>query len=214
MHPLSVTLSPADASPTGLADDNDSTGSSVTLDGTLTSGGIFTSSDNLGRQIIITDAGSDNQATATYTVTGTDVNDNSISESLAGPGSSASVTTTKFFKTVSSVTIANPVATSTVDIGTNGLFESKAYPCNYKAPDPNGYTVTLSGTCTYTVYETRTNLLEHGTAAANWIASVNMASKSATAAGESARAICGCKIQSASYSSGAILKFDLVRQGS
>lgn len=53
----------------------------------------------------------------TITFTGTDENDNPISETLTGPAGSATITTTKYFKTVTSVTASATTGADTFDIG-------------------------------------------------------------------------------------------------
>ena len=203
MRPFSFTVTPATADPDGIADGKDSTGASVTLDGALTSGGSFTSADGLARQIVITDAGADDQRTATYTLTGTDADNNAIAESLAGPNVSATVTTTKHFKTLTAVTIASPVATSTVDIGTNGVMTSSTHTCDRGANAAAGASMVISGTCNVTLQETRTNIFANGTASANWLSSANYASKTASANSVLGSNLSGIRLLVNSFTAGA-----------
>lgn len=170
-----VDLSDTDAD--GLADGNASSGASVTLDGLLTSGGSFTSADGFAHRLIITDAGGHNQTGATYTITGTGPTGEAQTESLAGPNTSSSVETTKYFKTVTSIAIASPVGSSTVDIGT--VDEAMAvYPLNWRAAD--GATIAImgsSGTFALDIDETFGDIFQNGYAAMNWLE--NQADKSA-----------------------------------
>lgn len=151
MKVFSIDIDPANSDADGLADGNDSSGATVTLDGVLTSGGSFTSADGLARRLIITDAGADDQSGATYTITGTDADGNAQTESLAGPSTSGSVETTKYFLTVSSVAIASPAATSTVDIGTVDELSTKTYPINAEADPGACIQVVVTGTINYSV---------------------------------------------------------------
>ena len=103
--------------PDGIADANSSAGATLTLDGVLTSGGTYTTNDEMSHTMTILDLGGDNQTVATYTITGTDFDGAALVEAISGPAASSSVETTGFFFTVASVAIASPVAGSTVDFG-------------------------------------------------------------------------------------------------
>lgn len=108
----------------GLADGNTSAGASITLDGALTSGGVYVDITGEARHIHILDLGADNQAGATYTITGTGADGVELVEAISGPAASGFVITTARFATVTSIAIASPAAGSTVDIGVNGIFIS------------------------------------------------------------------------------------------
>lgn len=110
--------------PNGLCDASVSAGSTVVLDGDLTVGGVYSDATGNPRHITILDAGGDNQATATYTINGTDKDGNILLETITGPGSGLFVFSVNLFASVSSITIASPVAGSTITIGVNGVFIS------------------------------------------------------------------------------------------
>lgn len=154
MRPYLISITPATTVADGLASANSSAGTTVTLDGTLTSGGTFTSSDGMGRQLVITDAGGHNQTTATYTIVGTDADGIAVTESIAGPGALGSVNPVHYFLTVTSVTIASPVAGSTVSIGTTGILGTQTLPLNYRSDNGPTYAADVTGTIDYTVNET------------------------------------------------------------
>ena len=135
----------------GLAASNSSAGSSVTLDGALTSGGVYVDATNSPRHITILDAGGDNQATATYTLTGTDKDGRVLTESITGPGSTLFVHSVNRFASVSAIAITSPVAGSTVSIGVNGVFVSsdglgRRLNIIGSAHDQTGSTYTITGT--------------------------------------------------------------------
>jgi hypothetical protein len=153
MKPIRIDIDPANVDADGIADGNSSAGATVTIDGALASGGTFTSSDGLGRQLVILDLGADIQTGATYTITGTDSDGRAQVESLAGPGASASVETTLYFQTVSSIAIASPVAGSTVDIGTVDEVASKTVRTNFRGHNEATYSVDVTGTVNFTVQE-------------------------------------------------------------
>lgn len=153
MRPIQIDIDPANVDADGLADGNSSAGATVTIDGALASGGTFTSSDGLGRQLVILDLGASDQTGATYTITGTDADGTAQVESLAGPGASASVETTQYFQTVTSIAIASPAAGSTVDIGTVDEAASKTIHLDFHNDKAATYSVDVTGTVNYSVQE-------------------------------------------------------------
>ena len=171
MRPNKFDIDPADADADGLAAANDSSGTSLTLDGALTSGGTYTAADGLGHLIDITDSATVDQSGATFTVNGTNANDQAISEAVTGPGSGATVTTTKYFKTVTSITIASGAGTGTVNVGTNDEVASKVIPLNWRSDE--GATVAImgtSGTLSADIQETFDDLqTTSGADGVNWL---------------------------------------------
>lgn len=136
----------------GLAASNTSAGASVVLDGVLTSSGIYQDATNSPRHITLLDAGGDNQATATYTIVGTDVNGNTLTENITGPGSTLFVHSVNRYATVTAINIASPVGGSTISIGVNGVFISsdglgrRISILDLAADDQTGATYTITGT--------------------------------------------------------------------
>lgn len=165
MRPRRLDIDPANVDADGLADGNSSAGATLTLDGALTSGGTFTSADGLAHRLVILDLGADDQTGATYTITGTDSDGRAQTEDIAGPGASASVETTKYFLTVTSVAIASPVAGSTVDMGTVDEVASKTIPLDHYATTPVTVQVEVTGTINYSVEVTAQDPYTSGDAA-------------------------------------------------
>jgi hypothetical protein len=200
MRPITIDIDPADVDADGLAAANSSAGTTVTLDGALASGGTFTSADGLGRKLAIQDAGAHNQTTATYTVTGTGISDSALTEPLAGPGISATVETTAYFKTVTSITIANPVAGSTVNIGTVDEVEAPTIPVNWRSGYAPYMSVGITGTLNYTVRETNVAIQ---TQTPVWFNITSLASKTANAQGSATVGTTAVSLIFNSYTNGA-----------
>lgn len=172
----------------GIADDNDSSGTSLVLDGALTSGGTYTSADGFGHRLAIVDAGTDDQSGATFTVTGTDADGRAQTEAITGPGSTLTVESTKYFKTVTSITIASGVATAVVDVGTVDEFASKTIPLDHRARIAPTVQVDVTGTINFDVQVTRQDPFDTKQAAPftftdqedlNWTNDANFGSKTA-----------------------------------
>ena len=115
--------------------------------------GIFISSDGLGRRISILGSAHD-QTGSTYTITGTDADGLDESEDIAGPGSGATVTLTKYFKEITNIVTSLGVASSTVDIGTVDEAVSQTLPLNYRASNPPSYQSNVTGTASFAVEQT------------------------------------------------------------
>lgn len=211
MRPYVFELTPAALIADGLASGNSSAGASVTLDGTLTSGGTFTSADGLAHKIIITDTSALDQSGATYTVTGTDSNGLAQTENIAGPTASGSVTTSSYFLTVTSITIASPVATSTVNIGTVDEVMTKWLPLNYRAHEAATHAVDISGTIDYTVQETIEEIhpqLKAGTPEnLSWFALDTLTAKTADLKELGELHTSACRFITNSYTAGATVKW-------
>lgn len=222
MRAKQIDIDPATSDPDGLADGNSSAGATLTLDGALTSGGAFTSADGLGRQLSITDLGADDQTGATYTITGTDADNRAQTEDRAGPGASATVTSVKFFKTVSSVAIASPAAGSTVDMGTTtgGVFASKTIVLDHYADEAAIAQAVVTGTINFDIETTLQNVLEAQTGVfaindqsdISWIDDANWTAVTANAASALAtKGIRAMRIVGNSYTDGAELQLMLTQ---
>ena len=73
--------------------------------------------DGTAHLITITGIAATNHSAKTFTVTGTDENDNAVTQAIAGPNGAVAVTTTKYFKTVTSVTVSATTGADTFNIG-------------------------------------------------------------------------------------------------
>ena len=201
-------IDPADVDADGLADGNDSSVATIVIDGALASGGSFTSADGLAHRLNITDAGGHVQTGATYTIVGTNSNGNAQTEAIAGPGSSATIETTEYFLTVTSITIASPAASSTVDIGTVDEIVSPVYPLNWRCNTPA--TVAITGTVgTYVVdiQETFDDIYTDGVASATWFD--KHVDENADMSGVLTLHATAVRLQADSYTSGAELQFHI-----
>ena len=117
----------------------------VTLNGSLVSGGVATLDQP--RRVLFTSAGNDSGIT--FTVTGTDWNNQSASEVLTGANAST-VYTIYDFKTVTSV-VASGASAGTVSIGTNGIASSRPVNLDLYA-DSSIYVQTDTGGSTAITY--------------------------------------------------------------
>ena len=107
-------------------------------------------SGNTARQVTITPTG--NESTNSFTVTGTDVNGNVFSETVAGKNATAS-TTNSYFYTVTSVTIASNAANA-LTVGMTNTASSPWVRFDDFAPSNISIQCSVTGSATYTVQST------------------------------------------------------------
>lgn len=114
------------------------------------------SADGLAHKVTIRNDSSTNHSAKTITLTGTAPNGAAQTETLAAPGSSATVTSTKYFLTLTGVTVSATIGADTMDIG---WAADSVSPPVYTAKNVNpfsigfGCTVT-AGTPNFTVQHT------------------------------------------------------------
>ena len=116
----------------GIAQDQTTSGAAdLDLNGALVTGGIATAA--AAQQVLVEGAG--NNSSITFTITGTDADDNSTSEVLTG-SSGGTARTTAYFLTVSTIR-ASAAVTGNVECGwlaTHGMVTSSYPTSRYNAP--------------------------------------------------------------------------------
>jgi hypothetical protein len=155
------------------------------------------------------DLGADDQSGATYTFTGTDADDNALVEAIAGPTASGTVTTTGYFKTITSVAIASPAAGSTVDVGTVDEVESKIYFLDRRSKEGAGLGVLVTGTVNYTVEETFRDIHGLGTDTDNFVDIAALADKTAELGESATKGASAIRVVFNSYTDGAEIQVDV-----
>ncbi len=118
MRPVTFTYSPTVAT-VGAVAASQTPSSTVTINGTLASGGVAT----LGDQQYITIASGSDISNRTFVITGTDINGQTVSETITGPNN-ATVVSTKSYKTVTAATISG-LAAGAITMGVNGTGYSR-----------------------------------------------------------------------------------------
>jgi hypothetical protein len=122
--------------------------------GAITVGSYGTATLDVARRVLITSAGNDSGIS--FTITGTDWNGSTKSETLTG-GNTAAVASVLDYKTVTSITSSAAVA-STLTVGTNGVAGSPWVDFDeYATQGPVSIQVSVTGTVNYTVQQTLQN---------------------------------------------------------
>lgn len=206
MRPLHKTFTVAAVSTTGIA-----TG--------LTGAGPFTtftaagSGDGLAHVISLTSAA--NLSGIDVTITGTDADGVSQTETRAGPNATT-VSTTALFKTVTSISVASTLGANTLDVGWTAVSTSQTIPTEFYVDTASSVQVALTGTANFDVEVTLSNLRPNEAtpslqSAFTWTNDANFTNKSATlAANLAVTAPTAIRLVLNSYSTGAVLVLSLV----
>lgn len=151
MQPITVTVGPlASASANNIALSQTTAGAAdLTLNGSLVTGGVATLDEP--RQVLITNVGND--SALTFTVYGTWIGGQTISETVQGT-SGSSVATTLDFATVTRVAVSGATSVSGVTVGTNGIAGSRWVRLDSWANNNTAIQCNVSGTANYTVQVT------------------------------------------------------------
>jgi len=198
MRPKTWSFTPAAASTTGLA--SSVTGASFTL--TASSAG-----DSLAHQITITNLTVNTHVGQNMTIVGTDANGGSYTETITGPGGSATVTTTGYFLTVTSVTPSATIGADTFSIGWNGVSTSNTFVPDYlQAAFSMGLGCTITGTINYSLQHTFSDPFAVQANSAIWFAHSTIASKTANQDGNYAAPVRGIRLLVNSVTAGATIK--------
>lgn len=204
-YPKVITYAPSNASATAYA--SNVSGAAFTLTNTATA-------DGLARQILFTNDTANSKSGINMTLVGTDADGNAQTEVLAGPGSSTTTVSAKFYKTLTSVTPASTFGADTMDIGTNGVWYTPTLPLNARNAAVANIQAALTGTATFTVSQIYDNVLS-GTAtpaqSSAWTAITALSAKTSTTVGAASAGATAVRLSTASYSSGAVIAISIAQ---
>ena len=129
----------------------------LTINGALASGGVATlGSGKNQRQVLITAVG--DESGRTFTVTGTNWDGQTISETITGPNASTAASVLSY-QTVTSVEVDAATADA-ITVGTNGIGDSPLIPMNLRQTPFNASVgIVADGTIDYTVRHTFDDVL-------------------------------------------------------
>lgn len=194
----SSTYTPAALSANGLANDVAYSGGGYALTAT-------SAADGLAHIITILGNAATNHSAKTFTITGTDADGVAQTEAIAGPNGVATVSSTKYFLTVTSVTVSATTAADTFDIGWTGVSVSPTYPIDWVKLSNCNITIDISGTINFSVQETYENpfSLTGPAQSSPWVAISALASKTADTSGQATVGACAIRVLVNSVTAGA-----------
>lgn len=193
MRPNVIDIDVADESTTGF--DTGLTGAGPF---TLT---VSTPTDGLAHQASLTSL--QNLSAITFTLTGTDPDGKAQTEDVTGPNATT-VESTKYWKTLTTVTASSTLGANTLDVGWVDEVSSITYPIDWRSPYACNIHVDVTGTINFTVQETFADVL--GGTAAIWHNITALASKTADTTSTASIGATAIRIITNSYSSTAELQ--------
>lgn len=209
-------MDPADVDPDGICANQTTPGAAnLLLNGALITSGVFDIhgtnggySTGIGGVRISIDSAGDIH-TVIFTVTGTDQDGQSITETITGVTTTA-VNSVNFYNTITNIAADSAVG-SNVFVGPISEIITPTLPLNWRNNYPAVFVVSgLTGTCQYDIEET-ISIFDVSTAPSALLWSLAQSNKTADLNGELLRYSTGVRLRWDSYSSGAELQFS-VRQ--
>ena len=117
-------------------------------------------SDGLAHYVTLTSPAQATLAGINFTIVGTDPDGHDISETIAGPASASTVTSTRFFKTVATIQPSATMGALTLAVGIAVTAITPTIALTNSAAAAS-MTVAVTGTVNYTMYETFANVYVH-----------------------------------------------------
>ena len=172
-----------------------------TSTGAATATTITSTTDGLAHYVTLTSPSQASLAGITFTILGTDPDGHDISNAIAGPASASTVTSTKFFKTITSIQPSATMGALTLAVGIAVTAITPTIALT-NSPAAAGMTVAVTGTVNYTMYETFSNVYVHSANSVS-TAITALTSKSANTSGSAQVSATGVILLINSVTSGA-----------
>lgn len=202
MRPKTWSYTPSDDNLTGFA--SNVTGASWTLSTTSTT-------DSMAHKVTIKNDSATDHSAKTTTLSGTDADGRTVTETLNLPAGSATVTSTKYYKTLTSPIVpSSTIGADTMDIGWSDVCVGTMYPLDYRA---NSFEVSLgcviSGTINYTIQHSFDS--PFSTTEMTWFPHSSLASKTANSDGNYASPCRATRVLVNSSTSGATVAMTIIQ---
>ena len=209
MRIITVDHDLADVSTNGFA-------TGLTGPGPFTTFTVSTPTDGIAHKISLTAPAANDLSAITMTITGTDADGIALVEARLGPGSSTTVNTTGYFKTLTSITASVSLGALVMDVGWSAGSVSRTICLNRYGDAVAGIAVFVTGTVAYNVEQTfspfnSANEVISGVGSPKlWIRNITVFGGATTvaisAAGGPQQSANGVRLVTDSYSSGAELQ--------
>lgn len=173
-----------------------------------------TTLDTLAHLVSLTSAA--NLSGITMTLTGTDTDGKAMTEAVTGPNANT-VYSTKYFKTLTSITASSTLGASTMDVGIKDAAVLPTWPVDYKQnPVSVGLGITLTGTINVTVQHTFDDVFDNTIVDGSrvWLNHASLASKTANSDGNYSAPIRATRLLINSLTNGATIKFTIIQGNS
>lgn len=201
------TYTPQDDNLTGFA--SNVTGATWTLSAT-------TPNDSLAHLVTIRNDAATDHSGKTALLTGTDADGRAQTETMALPAGTATTTSTKYFKTLTSIVPSATIGGDTMDIGWKDTCITPMYPVNWRQGPPFSISVgvDISGTINYDVQHRFDNIWGSATTGqgdSGWFDHSSIAAKTADADGNYAYPITAARVLVNSLTAGATFTWYIIQ---
>lgn len=204
MLPIRYKFTPADALLTGFA--SNVTGASWTLTATA-------ATDALAHRVSILNDSATDHSGKTALLTGTDVDGHALTETVTLPAGSATVESTGYFATLTSIVPSATIGADTMDIGWVDEFISKTIGLDWRA-GITGLNAIVSGTINYTIQQTFNEIQTTDRTTINWTDQDDASLVGATSSqnGNYIAGVIATRMVINSYSSGATIEYNITQR--
>lgn len=198
MRPKKITITPKTANATEFnAQGFNSTGAATAPTNTATS-------DGLAHQVTLIAPVQSTLAGITFTIVGTDADGlPQIETGLVGPASGATVTSTKYFKTVSTIQPSATMGALTVSVGMAAPSYSATIPIERYVRIAADLTITVTGTINVTIQDSIADIYSASPSTLPWTSITALTSKTAQTDGTTRTTAGGVRILTNSVTNGA-----------
>jgi len=186
---------------------SNATGATWTLTNTSTP-------DSIAHQVSIKNDSATDHSDKTALLTGTDENGVAQTETVTLPTGSATVESTKYFKTLTSIVPSATIGADTMDIGYVDEISTNWFQLDHaKKRKTVAFNIIIAGTINYTVQQTLQNIQTTGRDSVNWLNHDDTSLVSATTSqnGNYDFTPSAMRIIINSYSSGATLQVSIIQ---
>lgn len=139
----------------------------------------------------------------TFTLTGTDAEGRTITEDVTGPNATT-VTSTKYFATLTSVVADATIGADDFIIGWTALARTPIYPVNIHGSIPALIAVDMGGTCVYSGQETHGDVFSVASDTLQFTNISGMSGVNADSSGVAKAGATGFRVQVTSHTSGTL----------
>lgn len=199
MRPYIYSASPVTSLATGFA--TNVSGATWTLTNTTTS-------DGLGHLVTIQNNSATDHSAKTGTIVGTDVDGHALTETVNLPAGTSTVTGTKYFKTVTSITPSATVGADTFNLGWGAVSVTPSFVLDRFANVGAAVMADISGTINFTGEETFNPMQSQTAFPSNsntWFTMSGLSAKTADTVSSCTLGAVGVRIKTNSVTNGATL---------
>lgn len=175
-----------------------------------------TPNDGLAHKVTIRNDAATDHSGKTAVLTGTDAEDRPQTETMSLPAGTATTTSSKYYKTLSTVVPSATIGGDTMDIGWSDVCVTPMFPVNWRQGPPFSVSVgvDIEGTINYDVQHRFDNIWESTTVGqgdAGWFDHSSIAAKTADADGNYAYPITAARMLVNSLTAGATFTWFIIQ---